>query len=46
MRKFLAYFHMALADALAYRATGFIWMLNDTIPALVFLIFWLAVFQL
>lgn len=36
---------MTLADAFAYRATGFIWMLNDTIPALVFLIFWLAAFQ-
>lgn len=45
MRKLLAYFHMAIADAFADRATGFIWMLNDTLPALVFLIFWLSAFQ-
>ncbi|MCG2691336.1 ABC-2 family transporter protein [Microgenomates group bacterium] len=45
MRKFLAYFHNSISDALVYRATGFIWMLNDLGPALVMIIFWLAAFQ-
>lgn len=45
MRKLLAYFHLAIADAFADRATGFIWMLNDTVPALIILVFWLSAFQ-
>lgn len=45
MRKFLVYFRIAVADALVYRASGFIWMLNDIGPALVALFFWLAVFK-
>jgi len=45
MRKFLAYFHNSISDALVYRATGFIWILNDLGPALVMIIFWAAAFQ-
>ncbi len=45
MRKFLAFYKVALSDALVYRATGFIWMLNDIGPAMVALFFWLAVFK-
>jgi ABC-2 type transport system permease protein len=45
MRKFLAYFHNSFSDALVYRATGIIWLLNDIGPALVMIIFWLAAFQ-
>jgi ABC-2 type transport system permease protein len=45
MRKFLAYFRQSLADAFIYRATGFIWMLNDLGPALIMLLFWLAAFK-
>ena len=44
MRKLLAYFRVALIDAFIYRATGFIWMLNDVGPAVIALIFWSAAF--
>jgi len=45
VKKLLAYFRVHLGEALVYRATGFIWMLNDIGPALVALLFWLAAFQ-
>mgnify|MGYP001596238871 FL=1 len=45
MRKLLAYFRVHLSEALVYRATGFIWLLNDIGPAIVALLFWLAAFQ-
>lgn len=44
MRKLFAYFRVALIDAFIYRATGFIWMLNDVGPAVIALIFWSAAF--
>ena len=45
MKKLLAYFRVAITDALIYRAEGIIWMLNDVGPAVIALIFWLAAFQ-
>ncbi|MFH1280267.1 MAG: ABC-2 family transporter protein [Candidatus Beckwithbacteria bacterium] len=45
MRKFFSYFSIALSDAFAYKAAGFIWMLNDIGPAIVGLIFWKAAFN-
>jgi len=45
MKKFWSFFSISISDALIYRATGFIWMLNDIGPAAVSLIFWLAAFQ-
>lgn len=45
MRKFWAYFQMAVADALVYRAEGIIWMLVEVSEPLVALIFWLAAFK-
>jgi ABC-2 type transport system permease protein len=45
MRKLLAYFRVAIADAFIYRAEGIIWMLNDVGPAVIALIFWSAAFQ-
>lgn len=44
MRKFLAFSRMVIIDAFIYRATGFIWMLNDIGPAVIALIFWSAAF--
>ncbi len=45
MRKFWAYFRNSFSDALVYRATGLIWLLNDIGPALVMIVFWMAAFQ-
>lgn len=45
MRKFLAFSRLVLIDAFIYRATGFIWMLNDIGPAVIALIFWSAAFS-
>ena len=45
MRKFWSFFTISLSNALVYRATGFIWMLNDLGPAVASLIFWLAAFN-
>lgn len=45
MRKLLAYFRVHLSEALVYRASGFIWLLNDIGPAIVALLFWLAAFK-
>lgn len=45
MRKFWAYLRLTFIEAFTYRATGFIWMLNDSIPALVAMLFWSAAFS-
>lgn len=45
MRKFWAYFKLAVSDALVYRAEGIIWMLVEVSEPLVALIFWWAAFQ-
>lgn len=45
MKKFWVYLKLAIADALAYRAEGMIWMLVEVSEPLVALIFWLAAFQ-
>jgi len=45
MSKLLAYFRIAFADALVYRATGFIWFLNDIASSVILIIFWIAVYQ-
>jgi len=45
VKKLLAYFRVAIIDALIYRAEGIIWMLNDVGPAVIALIFWSAAYQ-
>jgi len=45
MRKFWSYLTISLSDAFVYRATGFIWMLNDVSQPIVSLVFWAAAFQ-
>ena len=45
MRQFWAFFRVAVADALVYRAEGAVWMLLEVSQPVVALIFWLAAFQ-
>ena len=42
LRKWLAFYRVAFADALAYRASAVIWLLTDTFPAIVMPLIWLA----
>lgn len=44
LKKFLAYFEISLKTSLAYRARGFIWFLNDSLPVLTVMLFFSAVF--
>ena len=44
MRKYWLIFKLNLAEAFVYRATSFIWFFCDFAPALVLVIFWVAVF--